>query len=274
HRCVTHCCCTTSSPLPARSPPRAWRRWSVSSTSTPRPWRRPVCSSRRRSCSSPTRRPPSPAGREPLRSRTARSRRRRRRSPASSSSTSPTAMPRSRGRRSARAPPTAPSRSVPPPPRSSAAPGRPPGPPSDRHVSEDAHAAAAATARDGYGRLVAMLAAADGDLAAAEDAVGDALERALATWPERGLPENPAAWLLTVARNRRRDRWESAEAARTEPLDLDETRVHGAVVDEVDPEAIGDHRLELMLVCAHPAVDGAVRTPLMLNTVLGFTAEQ
>lgn len=141
-------------------------------------------------------------------------------------------------------------------------------------MSEDAHAAAAATARDGYGRLVAMLAAADGDLAAAEDAVGDALERALATWPERGVPENPAAWLLTVARNRRRDRWKSAEATRTEPLDLDETRVHGAVVDEVDPEAIGDHRLELMLVCAHPAVDGAVRTPLMLNTVLGFTAEQ
>src|SRR6202020_3305540 len=47
-----------------------------------------------------------------------------------------------------------------------------------------------------------------------------------------------------------------------------------AHVDDVDVASVPDRRLELMLVCAHPAIERAVRTPLMLNTVLGFTAEQ
>ena len=134
--------------------------------------------------------------------------------------------------------------------------------------------AAAAAARDGYGRLVALLAAADGDLAAAEDALGDALERALRTWPERGVPDKPEAWLLTVARNRQRDRWKSAEIQRTGPLDPDLVGARAAITDEVDPDAIGDRRLELMAVCAHPMIDPGVRTPLMLNVVLGCTAAE
>ncbi|GGI06535.1 RNA polymerase sigma factor [Isoptericola cucumis] len=139
----------------------------------------------------------------------------------------------------------------------------------------DAYDAAAAAARDGYGRLVALLAAADGDLQAAEDALGDALERALRTWPRSGVPDRPDAWLLTVARNRQRDRWRSAEARRTAPLVPHLAERHApAHLDDVDPDAIGDRRLELMLVCAHPAVAPAARTPLMLNTVLGCTAEQ
>ncbi|MGC5616714.1 RNA polymerase sigma factor [Georgenia sp. Z1491] len=138
---------------------------------------------------------------------------------------------------------------------------------------EVAHDAAARAARDAYGRVVALLAAADGDLQAAQDAVGDALERALRAWPEGGVPDDPAAWLLTVARNRARDRWRSAETRLTGPLDDDVARRLG-VVEEVDPDAVGDRRLELMLACAHPDIDRAVRTPLMLDVVLGFTAAQ
>ncbi|MGW8568390.1 RNA polymerase sigma factor [Isoptericola sp. NPDC055881] len=135
-----------------------------------------------------------------------------------------------------------------------------------------AHAAAAAAARDGYGRLVALLAAGSGDLQAAEDALGDALERALRTWPDDGVPDNPAGWLLTVARRRLRDRQRSAEVRRTTPLAPER---HAPVrLEDVDPDAVGDRRLELMLVCAHPAVDPVARTPLMLTTVLGFTAAQ
>ena len=132
--------------------------------------------------------------------------------------------------------------------------------------------AAANAARDGYGRLVALLAAADGDIAAAEDALADALERALRSWPDQGVPDKPEAWLLTVARNRQRDRWKSAERQRTMPLDPERDGARVAVIDEVDPDAIGDKRLELLLACAHPAIDPGVRTPLMLNAVLGFTA--
>ncbi|WP_432825370.1 RNA polymerase sigma factor [Dactylosporangium sp. CA-092794] len=127
-------------------------------------------------------------------------------------------------------------------------------------------------ARDSYGKLLALLSAATSDLAAAEDALADAFERAVRTWPDEGVPANPDAWLLTVARNRLRDRWRSAEFRRTVVLDVErDAPVH---VDDVDVDAIPDRRLELMLVCVHPAIDRAMHTPLMLNTVLGRTAEQ
>ena len=131
---------------------------------------------------------------------------------------------------------------------------------------------AGVAARDSYGRLLALLAAATSDLAGAEDALADAFERALRTWPSQGVPANPDAWLLTVARNRLRDEWKSARVQRAVPLDAaPDTLAH---IDDVDVDAIPDRRLELMLVCAHPAIDRAMHTPLMLNTVLGFTAEQ
>jgi predicted RNA polymerase sigma factor len=132
--------------------------------------------------------------------------------------------------------------------------------------------AADMAARDSYGRLLALLAASTSDLAAAQDALADAFERALRTWPSQGVPGSPDAWLLTVARNRLRDEWKSARAQRTDPLEA--ARDALAQVDDVDVDALPDRRLELMLVCAHPAINPAVRTPLMLNTVLGFTAEQ
>jgi predicted RNA polymerase sigma factor len=132
--------------------------------------------------------------------------------------------------------------------------------------------AAGLAARDSYGRLLALLAAATSDLAAAEDALADAFERALRTWPSQGVPASPDAWLLTVARNRLRDEWKSARAQRAVPLDVGlDVLAH---FDDVDVDSIPDRRLELMLVCAHPAIERAVHTPLMLNTVLGFTAEQ
>ena len=127
-------------------------------------------------------------------------------------------------------------------------------------------------ARTSYGRLLALLAAGTHDIAGAEDALADAFERALRTWPEQGVPDRPDAWLLTVARNRQRDHWRSAGATRTTTLDPEADAPHH--LDEVDPDAVPDRRLELMLVCAHPAIAPTDRTPLMLNTVLGFTAEQ
>jgi predicted RNA polymerase sigma factor len=131
---------------------------------------------------------------------------------------------------------------------------------------------AGVAARDSYGRLLALLAASTSDLAAAEDALADAFERALRTWPSQGVPGNPDAWLLTVARNRLRDEWKSARVQRTVALEADYDAL--AHIDEIDVDSIPDRRLELMLVCAHPAIERTVHTPLMLNTVLGFTAEQ
>lgn len=131
---------------------------------------------------------------------------------------------------------------------------------------------AESVARTSYGRLLALLAAGTHDIAGAEDALGDAFEVALRSWPVKGVPDRPEAWLLTVARNRQRDRWRSAEVSRTTSLDPQaDAPSH---LDDVDPDAVPDRRLELMLVCAHPAIAPTARTPLMLNTVLGYTAEQ
>jgi predicted RNA polymerase sigma factor len=138
-------------------------------------------------------------------------------------------------------------------------------------VDGSAVEAAVLAARDSYGRLLALLSASTSDIASAEDALADAFERALRAWPVQGTPASPDAWLLTVARNRLRDHWKSAQARRTLPLDgRPNTLVH---TDDLDG-ALPDRRLELMLVCAHPAIEPAAHTPLMLSTVLGFTAEQ
>jgi predicted RNA polymerase sigma factor len=132
--------------------------------------------------------------------------------------------------------------------------------------------AAGLAARDSYGRLLAFLSASTSDIAAAEDALADAFERALRAWPAQGTPASPDAWLLTVARNRLRDHWKSAQARRTVPLDGRQDSL--TYLDDLDVDALPDRRLELMLVCAHPAIEPAAHTPLMLAAVLGFTAEQ
>lgn len=119
-----------------------------------------------------------------------------------------------------------------------------------------------------YGRLLALLAAQCRDITAAEDALADAMERAVGRWPRDGVPGNPEAWLLTVARNRLRDMWKSPahrlSGSWTEDRDVAE--------EVTGPAAIPDRRLELMLVCAHPAISADIRTPLMLQTVLGVDA--
>jgi RNA polymerase sigma-70 factor (ECF subfamily) len=138
-------------------------------------------------------------------------------------------------------------------------------------VSGDAHRAAELAARTSYGRLVAFLAASWRDVTAAEDALGDALLSALEAWPRVGVPGNPDAWLLAAARRRLIDasRHTKVQTSVAPALQLlvDQAR-HDGVNDPVFP----DERLKLLFVCAHPAIDEAARTPLMLQTVLGLDA--
>lgn len=129
-------------------------------------------------------------------------------------------------------------------------------------------------ARVAYGRLLAILASRDGDIEAAEDVLADAFAQALQTWPRTGIPTNPEAWLLRVARNRRTDMHRSAAHRLSDPLDDAERGGALPVVEAIDLEEIPDRRLALLFVCAHPAIDPAARTPLMLQVVLGFDAEQ
>jgi predicted RNA polymerase sigma factor len=126
-----------------------------------------------------------------------------------------------------------------------------------------------AAARDSYGRLLAFVAARTRDVAAAEDALGDAFVAALTAWPRDGVPDNPAAWLLTAARRRLIDRARADDRIRTAA-----DRVLELLPDKPtgESEPFPDERLTLLFVCAHPAIDPAVHTPLMLQAVLGLDA--
>ncbi len=99
----------------------------------------------------------------------------------------------------------------------------------------------------------------------------DAFLAALRTWPIRGVPSNPEAWLLTAARNRQRNtaRHGGIQDRMTEEVTL---RLEELGEGQQDALELPDERLGLLFVCAHPAIDPAVRTPLMLQTVLGLDA--
>jgi len=128
-----------------------------------------------------------------------------------------------------------------------------------------------AVARRSYGKLVAYLAAATRDVAAAEDALSEAFAAALAEWPSKGCPANPEAWLLTVARRRLID---GARHRRVADAAEDDVRRFVESLDETaDDAAIPDQRLALLFACAHPAIDETIRAPLMLQTVLGLDAD-
>ncbi len=144
-----------------------------------------------------------------------------------------------------------------------------------RVPSGESHLAVERVARESYGRLVAIICRKTNDLAAAEDALASALLTALETWSQSGLPVDPEAWLIRVAQRK----W------------LDETR-HSQLRDRVLREVISpvlallqeksamhssedplqDDRLAMMFACAHPAIEPSMRTPLILQAVLGIDA--
>ena len=139
----------------------------------------------------------------------------------------------------------------------------------NRASDSDAWAAADAVARRSYGKLVAFLAARTRDVAGAEDALSEAFAAALAHWPADGVPESPEAWLLAAARRkfidalRKRKRSEDAS---------DHLKLMAEELANANDNAVPDKRLLLMFACAHPAIDEAIRAPLILQTVLGFDA--
>jgi RNA polymerase sigma-70 factor (ECF subfamily) len=133
----------------------------------------------------------------------------------------------------------------------------------------DARDLAEQVARRSYGKLVAFIAARTRDVAAAEDALSEAFTAALVDWPRNGCPQNPEAWLMTVARRRFLDGVRSTQRE-TPTGELSE--LSAAVEFIFDQTEIPDRRLGLMFACAHPAIEPAIRAPLMLQTVLGLDA--
>jgi RNA polymerase sigma-70 factor (ECF subfamily) len=114
-----------------------------------------------------------------------------------------------------------------------------------------------------------------GDFDLAEEAVQEAFAEALRTWPTRGVPDNPGAWITTTARNRAIDRIRRDRALRqrTEMLtQLAALETLGG--DETDVSGIPDDRLRLIFTCCHPALAMDARVALTLKTLGGLTTAE
>src|SRR5467141_4110510 len=135
---------------------------------------------------------------------------------------------------------------------------------------EDTHRTIERVARESYGRLVAYLSANTRDVASAEDALSNALVAALTAWPRDGVPQNPEAWLLTTARHSFIDHVRHRQVAEASEPTLKLLREDS--METTLSAEFPDERLKLLFVCAHPAIDPAMHTPLMLQTVLGLDA--
>jgi predicted RNA polymerase sigma factor len=135
---------------------------------------------------------------------------------------------------------------------------------------ESTHRAIERVARESYGRLVAYLSSHTHDVGSAEDAVSDALLVALETWPRDGVPQSPEAWLLTTARRSFIDLVRHRKVAEASEPTLALLREESK--DMASSPEFPDERLKLLFVCAHPAIDPGMHTPLMLQTVLGLDA--
>jgi RNA polymerase sigma-70 factor, ECF subfamily len=130
--------------------------------------------------------------------------------------------------------------------------------------------------RQEWGPAVAALARWSGDLTVAEDAVQEACAEALRTWPRDGVPDNPGGWLVTVARNRARDRLRRESIRPGKELAalkgyVDDIR---ARTDRTDPDPVRDDELRMMFTCAHPALDRTSQLALTLRLVSGLTVAE
>jgi RNA polymerase sigma-70 factor (ECF subfamily) len=125
--------------------------------------------------------------------------------------------------------------------------------------------------RDQWGRVLAALIGFLGDFDLAEEAAQEAFAIAAERWPQDGVPDHPASWLVATARNRavdriRRDR---TLAAKTRLLEVPE-----AAEDTVDEATLGDERLELIFSCCHPSLALEAQVALTLRTLGGLTTPE
>jgi len=132
--------------------------------------------------------------------------------------------------------------------------------------------------REHRARMLAALVRALGDFELAEDALQDACAMALRRWGDL-VPDDPVAWLLTVARNQAIDRLRRARLGRDKQEQLEQGPRADTVTTMTDLgeeslRDVGDERLSLIFTCCHPALAEQARVALTLQAVAGLTAGQ
>jgi RNA polymerase sigma factor (sigma-70 family) len=128
-------------------------------------------------------------------------------------------------------------------------------------------------------RIVGTVARRVHDLALAEELAQDALVAALEHWPQQGLPDNPAAWLMTTAQNRALDHLRHRQMARARHEDIAADRAARGddhlpdAADRLDDrrDGLDDEVLRLMFVACHPLLSPEARVALTLRLVAGLT---
>jgi RNA polymerase sigma-70 factor, ECF subfamily len=114
-----------------------------------------------------------------------------------------------------------------------------------------------------------------GDFELAEEAVQEAFVAALERWPRDGVPENPAAWIMRVARNRAIDRLRRERVLVTKLAELEALGVgHDEGPHEPEGVELPDDRLRLVVTCCHPALAPESRVALTLRTLGGLTTAE
>ena len=126
--------------------------------------------------------------------------------------------------------------------------------------------------REQWGRVLAALIGFLGDFDLAEEAAQEAFAIAAERWPRDGTPANPAAWLITTARNRAINRIRRNRTL-AEKLPLLEVR-EAAEDDEADEMTYPDERLELIFTCCHPALSTDAQVALTLRTLGGLNTDE
>ncbi len=140
-------------------------------------------------------------------------------------------------------------------------------------------AAHAEELRRAYPAVLAKLLAFTRSLADAEDALHDAVERALETWSETGAPDSTEAWLVTAAQNAHRDRLRRSSKTEShgDALDVLAQLSPWARIAVADPEVMRgwkDELLRLLFACCHPALEDGESAALALATVVGLSTDE
>ena len=131
------------------------------------------------------------------------------------------------------------------------------------------------TVREEWGRILASLVKSVGDFQLAEDCLQEAIAIALNNWSKRGLPNSPAAWLLTTARHKAIDRLRRDQSFSSKQKDIAYLMdLENIAADDADEAAIPDKRLEMIFTCCHPALEQKTCIALTLRTLGGLTTEE
>ena len=141
-------------------------------------------------------------------------------------------------------------------------------------ADQDLHRSVEAVWRVESTRLVAALVRITRDVGLAEDLAQDALEAALAQWPESGIPDKPGAWLMSVAKRRAIDTFRRRERQDRAYGEIGQRKEDVVADIESSIDHVEDDVLRLMFICCHPALSSEAQVTLTLRLLAGLTTKE